>query len=97
MKYIKIALDVVSALWVLCAYAFLLLFSPFLFDSPDATRGSAWLIFIGGTLLFNAVPLLWWLYRLVSGGWFSTTKARWMFAAIVAALWCIAPFGLWGF
>lgn len=94
MKYV---LDAITTLWIIGAYFFLLVFSLFLFDSPYATQGGAWISFMLMALIINGIPLGWWTYRLVSGGWFATVNSRWIFAAIVAVIWSVAPFIFWNF
>lgn len=97
MKWLLYILDTISFIWAIVGYGIILFTSVFLFDSPDSTMLGAWTMIMIASLLVNAIPLFWWLYRISNGGWFKKRKARVIFWCVVAILWCVIPFIFWYF
>lgn len=64
MKLFLRVLDFVVALWIIGAVGIIVLFSPFLFDSPEATVGIALWMSLKLFLMFAGFPLMWVIGRL---------------------------------
>ncbi|OGG59039.1 hypothetical protein A2765_06580 [Candidatus Kaiserbacteria bacterium RIFCSPHIGHO2_01_FULL_56_24] len=65
MRILARLIDFLAALWIIGAAIFLTLFSPFLFDGPEATIWSSLFILLESFFLMAGIPLGWAVLRIL--------------------------------